>query len=279
MGTQRITRRQFATGASTALLGASLHTRLESQASQAEAATPASPVAGPRVEVSPPAVAFDERFDILVSGVESGQQVTITSTFGSQGQTWTASATYTAHPFGYVDPDSMIPVAGSFRAADTMGFIWAAQTMVSPYYAFPQQEPEIVTITAAIGDVEIGFATLERSILASDEEPVEVSEDGLVGRFYRPAGDMSEPAPAVIVIGGSEGGLSPYLDLTASVLASHGYAALALAYWRIGDLPQAFEYIPPAYFGTAIDGFSDSPGSIRSGSRFMAPPVAAKEPC
>lgn len=272
----RISRRQLATGASTAVIGASLHIRHESRAFQV--ATPATPVpdaatpiaspdaspgatsiAGPYLEVSPLAVRFDERFDIAVTGVEPGQPVTITSRLGEYGPSWTATATYTAKALygaadlGYVDPASMIPIDGTFGVADTMAFIWAAQAPGSPWYTFPRQgESETVTITAALGDAEIGNATIERLIPAGAEGAVEVDEEGLVGRFFHPAEASSEPAPAVIVIGGSEGGLSPYGDLTASVLASHGYAALNLAYWGTAGLPDVFENLPLEYFGAAI---------------------------
>lgn len=151
----------------------------------------------------------------------------------------------------------MIPVDGTFRVADTMAFIWAATGASSPVYAFNRPgDRETVTITAAIGDVEIGSASVERFIAGDAASVVNVNEDGLVGRFFPPAGSpagaSSDPAPAVIVIGGSDGGLSPYADLTASVLASHGYAALNLAYWGITGLPFEFENIPLEYFGTAI---------------------------
>lgn len=278
---RRISRRQLAAGASTAVIGASLHIRHETRAFQ-EVATPATPIpgtappiatpiaspvaspgatpiAGPYLEVSPPAVRFDERFDIAVTGVEPGQPVTITSRLGEYGPSWTATATYTAKALygaadlGYVDPASMIPIDGTFGVADTMAFIWAAQAPGSPWYTFPRQgESETVTITAALGDVEIGNATIERLIPAGAEGAVEVDEEGLVGRFFHPAGESTQPAPAVIVIGGSEGGLSPYGDLTASVLASHGYAALNLAYWGTAGLPDVFENIPLEYFGAAI---------------------------
>jgi dienelactone hydrolase len=74
-----------------------------------------------------------------------------------------------------------------------------------------------------------------------------VTADGLVGAYYRPAG--TGPFAAVITLGGSEGGLS---EGRAGLLASHGYAALALAYFGIGALPAELYEIPLEYFGQAI---------------------------
>lgn len=275
---RRISRRRFVTSTTMALTGASLLTGPDALASQEAAATPATPlpgagtpeatpavapillpVAGPQLLVTPSTVRFDERFDILVLGVEPGQNVTITSTLGSAGPPWTATATYTAPQIpgfpdiSYVDPAAMIPIDGTFDVADTMAFIWAATATSSPVYAMNRAgDRETVTITAAIGDVEIGTASIERSIAGDAASVANVDEDGLVGRFYPPVDNAVDPAPAVIVIGGSEGGLSPYGDLTAVMLASHGYAVLNLAYWSIGNLPQEFENIPLEYFGTAI---------------------------
>jgi dienelactone hydrolase len=53
----------------------------------------------------------------------------------------------------------------------------------------------------------------------------------------------------VLVVGGSEGGLLPG---KAAWLASRGYAALALAYFRYDDLPPLLEGIPLEYFGSAL---------------------------
>jgi dienelactone hydrolase len=62
-----------------------------------------------------------------------------------------------------------------------------------------------------------------------------LDEDGLRGAWFLPPGDG--PHPAVIVLGGSEGGLP--VRSAAPLLASHGYATLALAYFGLpGDGPR-----------------------------------------
>ena len=69
----------------------------------------------------------------------------------------------------------------------------------------------------------------------------------LHGVLFEPA--APGPHPGVLVLGGSEGGLP---QRSAAWLASHGYAALALAYFRYEDLPAKLEAIPLEYFGQAI---------------------------
>ena len=61
--------------------------------------------------------------------------------------------------------------------------------------------------------------------------------------------NTKERRPGVLVVGGSEGGM-PHGK--AAWLASRGYAAFALAYFRYDDLPPLLEGIPLEYFGSAL---------------------------
>jgi dienelactone hydrolase len=76
----------------------------------------------------------------------------------------------------------------------------------------------------------------------------------LRGTFFVPPGPG--PHPAVLVLGGSNGGvpLRP-----AAWVASHGYAALALAYFRFEDLPPQLEDIPLEYFQKALQWMVNRP--------------------
>jgi dienelactone hydrolase len=68
-----------------------------------------------------------------------------------------------------------------------------------------------------------------------------------VGTLFRP--DSAVPRPAIIVLGGSEGGL---WESPVALLASHGYVALALGYFGIEGLPLDLVRIPLDYFEKAI---------------------------
>ena len=86
-----------------------------------------------------------------------------------------------------------------------------------------------------------------------------VPADGVYGRMFRPK-DRSERKPALLVFGGSEGGLSPPVVLKSALLAAHGYPALALAYWKAPGLPQELRRIPLEYFRKALTGLRAQPG-------------------
>lgn len=86
-----------------------------------------------------------------------------------------------------------------------------------------------------------------------------VTANGMVADFYRPANSPA-PLPAVIVIGGSRGGLDGRTGWEARTLAEHGYATLHLAYFLAPGLPTALHLIPLEYFKTASDWLRSQPG-------------------
>lgn len=95
--------------------------------------------------------------------------------------------------------------------------------------------------------------------------PVELVEPGvggtpirlpeLVGNYYPGAGPEAGGGrrPAILLLGGSEGGLGAAADGQARLLAREGFTVLALAYYRLPGQPQRFELIPLETFTRAID--------------------------
>ncbi|MBA2368584.1 MAG: hypothetical protein H0V82_06130 [Candidatus Protochlamydia sp.] len=69
----------------------------------------------------------------------------------------------------------------------------------------------------------------------------------MTAKLFRP--DTSEPRPAIIVLGGSEGGFN---QRPAQLFAENGYVALALAYFQAEGVPENLENIPLEYFLNAI---------------------------
>ena len=92
-------------------------------------------------------------------------------------------------------------------------------------------------------------------------EPVKthVTARGLVADLYVPA-DAKGRAPAMIVLGGSEGGLGAGAARDARLLAQHGYVTLQLAYFDAPGLPKDLGLIPLEYFRTAVDWLAAQPG-------------------
>ncbi|MFN7552806.1 MAG: alpha/beta hydrolase [Pseudomonadota bacterium] len=79
---------------------------------------------------------------------------------------------------------------------------------------------------------------------------VEVRDEGLVASWFAPTG--AAPGPALLVLGGSEGGKQTSTRMAAD-LHAHGYATLALAYFDEQGLPAQLQEIPLEYFVHALD--------------------------
>ena len=77
-----------------------------------------------------------------------------------------------------------------------------------------------------------------------------VTEDGLLGNYYPAAGGGQNPA--ILMLGGSEGGLTESSDALAQILQKRGFSVLYLSYFRSPGQSEKLEMIPLEYFDTAI---------------------------
>src|SRR5689334_18121406 len=77
---------------------------------------------------------------------------------------------------------------------------------------------------------------------APEPRVIEVREDGMYMRMFIPAG-LQGRAPAIVVLGGSEGGIEASSRL-AKRLAQAGYVTLAIAYFNADGLSPALIEIP-----------------------------------
>ncbi|XP_012372657.1 putative acyl-coenzyme A thioesterase 6, partial [Octodon degus] len=88
----------------------------------------------------------------------------------------------------------------------------------------------------------------ERHFLAPGVRREAVRAGRVRGALFLPAGKDS--FPGIIDLFGSSGGLCEY---RASLLAGHGFAVLALAYFRFEDLPKYLSELHLEYFEEAVD--------------------------
>ena len=77
----------------------------------------------------------------------------------------------------------------------------------------------------------------------------EVHADGLVAQYIHPTAPGRHPA--LLILGGSEGGTAGVRRLAAP-FAAQGYAVLALSYFGADGLPQNLDQIPLEYFATGL---------------------------
>lgn len=193
----------------------------------------------------------DKPFVVRFTGLSPGERVNMRlSMTDKRGAEWRSLATFEADREGMVDLAAHAPIQGSYEGKDPMGLLWSAAG--SGYLYTPSLRPPPVTITAEVSEEETSIE-VQRQLLTDEMESEEVREDSLYGRLFQPTGGA--PAPGVLVLGGSDGGLNLYTERQAALLASHGFAALALAYFGADDLPERLADIPLEYFGRAIGWF------------------------
>ena len=89
-----------------------------------------------------------------------------------------------------------------------------------------------------------------------------VSVNGLPANFYRGLGDG--PRPAILLLGGSEGGLREYRNVFARQLAQEGYSVLYQSYYATSESNRSFNMVPLETFDAALDWLSSNP-EVRAG--------------
>ncbi|MBI5284865.1 MAG: acyl-CoA thioesterase/BAAT N-terminal domain-containing protein [Chloroflexi bacterium] len=225
----------------------------------------------PKLEVAPPNALIDERVSIRVLGLEPDQTVVLRARMRDDVERdWSSSVTFRADATGAVDVSVQPALSGTYQGIDQMGLLWSMAGQFDDGKGLPSfmKTPLTTTVTAEVGGEVVASATLERTHLAPGVRVFLVREQGLVGTLFRP--DSDGPRPAIIVLGGSEGGLS---ELPAALLASHGYAALALGYFGIEGLPRDHVGIPLEYLETAMgwlqaqEGVASDRLAVMGGSR------------
>ncbi|THD61330.1 acyl-CoA thioester hydrolase/BAAT C-terminal domain-containing protein [Phenylobacterium sp.] len=94
---------------------------------------------------------------------------------------------------------------------------------------------------------------------AAEPTRTTVGANGLVADLYVPAGAKGR-LPAIIALGGSEGGMGAATARDSRLMAQRGYAVLQVAYFDAPGLPKDLGLIPLEYFKTAIDWLRAQPG-------------------
>lgn len=215
-------------------------------------ATPApTPVSDATVEASAGDALVDDATGLRVTGLPPDTEVTLRATApGDAGDTWAATATYRSDAAGVVDWNATEPVDGWFNGRNGVGLLQAlAPPSGEPTsHSLEWDDGYEIDVTASVDGTEVGATTLTRRY---DDRAVTVAEldhDELVAFHVTPAGEG--PHPAVLALHGSGG--RP-LVTRARLLASHGYATLALQYFRGDGLPYQLSEVPLSYFETAVE--------------------------
>ena len=205
---------------------------------------------GQKLEVTPAQVMDDQVAAIRVTGLQPGQHVTLRAELlDGEDQPWAAEAEFAADAGGTVDVTRQAPVKGSYKRASAMGLVWSMTPTAKNVRIYQPPRalgPQRIRFDLVIDGREAGSAELEQLAVAPGVR-AENLEGALRGRLFVPPGAGRHPA--VLVLGGSEGGVP---GRRAAWLASHGYVALALCYFRCEGRPDSLLRIPLEYFQQAL---------------------------
>ncbi len=235
--------------------------------------------ASAKIRVTPSMVLEGNPVHVVVSGLRPAQQVTLRATrswlkYPSGSETYEAAACFVADDLGVVDLRSAVPLGGSsYDRADPSGLFWSMVKV-------PEDNDPAKGDMFAAGEVRIVaedagtiFATATARIrpVANDVVVRDVREPGVVGLFARNSGAAGQPA--IIVLGGSEGGLFTARSMV-PILASHGYAVLGVGYFQgdepaLSSLPVNLEHIPLEVLSRAREWLAKQPGVDTSRIAFV----------
>ncbi|XP_063145233.1 bile acid-CoA:amino acid N-acyltransferase isoform X1 [Candoia aspera] len=210
------------------------------------------------LSVTPEVSLADSPVKIYASGLAPSQLVTLyASLTDERGVKFLARAFYQANQNGEVDVAQASALGGNYTGVWPMGLFYSlrAEKMFqrlmkrdvtgSPFYV------QISLFNSAVllplpTEEPLATCTAERWYAAPGVERIPVKSGQVRGALFLPPGPG--PFPGLIDMFGGAGGL---IEFRAGLLASKGFAVLALAFFAYDDLPQTLEVVDLEYFEEA----------------------------
>jgi dienelactone hydrolase len=228
------------------------------------AAAGCTPTRHAAVTVSPVDSRADEPVSITVTGLPKGAttQIGVSST-DAGGEQWSSQATFTADAGGTVRAATAASTGGSYLGVSPTGLITSMRTgdatsKANLTYRAPATGPSTFQVAVHADGVDQA-ATFTRTFIPDplDVRTLSLQRDHVYGTYMAPV-DTSTKQPAVVLLGGSNGGVAS-LPL-AQAFAARGVPALAIAYFGAPGLPKTLADVPLEYFRTAVTWLARQPG-------------------
>lgn len=214
-----------------------------------------------QLTATPQSALVDEPVHIRVRGLSPFQVVCLQASMRDEKQNWFYSeAYYKANEVGEVDLERDAALGGDYVGVHPMGLFWSMKpetlltrlmkrdVMNTPFQVQLKLCHPCFPLRYELTSAPMASLTLERWYVAPGVTRLQVKEGRLRGALFLPPGEG--PFPGVIDLFGGTGGL---IEFRASLLASHGFASLALAYWAYEDLPAQLEKVDLDYFEDAAN--------------------------
>ncbi|MGD2169519.1 MAG: acyl-CoA thioesterase/bile acid-CoA:amino acid N-acyltransferase family protein [Chlamydiota bacterium] len=204
----------------------------------------------PNLSVTESSKTIDQPLQIYVEGLQPFQVVELkTKAVDQKEEIWTSHAYFQADKNGYINLKKDQPLPGSsYDTIDEMGLFWSMLPSNNSSASFKcKQDRFVVDLTLYQEEKVLIKKTITHFLKKPNVKRIEVKERGLVGTLFLPPSET--PLPVIITLSGSNGGIS---ENRAKLLASNGFAVLALGVFGVEGLPSNLQNIPLEYFETAF---------------------------
>ncbi|XP_044132270.1 acyl-coenzyme A amino acid N-acyltransferase 1-like [Bufo gargarizans] len=208
--------------------------------------------------VTPEVSLVDEPVKIQAWGLPPQQVITIRVWLKDEkGEIFHSRAFYQTDMEGKVDLEKSPATGGDFHGVCPMGLFWALKpanpflrlikrdVMRSPFSIHVDLYSSFV-LNPVTEDSPAATKVIERWYVSPGVQRILIREGRIRGALFLPPGEG--PFPGVIDMFGGIGGL---IEFRSGLLASRGFASLALAYFAYDDLPRSLDRVDLKYFEEA----------------------------
>ncbi|XP_051779799.1 acyl-coenzyme A thioesterase 1-like isoform X2 [Erpetoichthys calabaricus] len=222
----------------------------------------------PKMTVTPTRGLVDENIVIVISGLSPKQAITIRSLLNSEDKDfWHAYGHYVSDDNGVVNVVEDECLGGTYNGREPTGLIWSLKPVPGSRPALRLRKldvlaPFMLNISVYKGHISKCFeepplanAVIERWYIAPGVSRVDVKEKGIRGTLFIPPGPG--PFPGILDMWG--GGSSGITEYRSSLLASHGYAVLALDFLSSQAKSMQSGNITEKYFEAAFEFLQSHP--------------------
>ena len=201
----------------------------------------------------------DQKIEISVSGLPPMGKLTLRASMSlpwAQNVLFGSMAEFVADANGRVELSKQAPVSGDYNNIDSMELITSMKlksgklTEVGANISIDNSI--FIDIIAECGN-ERADLKIERAFMSPDVKTERISKP-FTGAFFYSENPNNK---TVLLLGGSSGKLCFNLPM-ASLLASHGYNVLTVAYFSEPGLPKDLVGIPLEYFDNVFDWLADN---------------------
>ncbi|PKK16905.1 acyl-coenzyme A amino acid N-acyltransferase 1 [Columba livia] len=212
------------------------------------------------VTVTPQSSLADRPVQVHVRGLSPSQLVTLRAWLADeQGDVFQSRAFFHADEAGEVDPGRHPALGGSYTGVWPMGLLWFLQpdtlfrrlvkrdVVGSPFLLHLEVFDGLCLVTGP-QDRPLASCEAKRWYVGPGVQRVPIGEGRVRGALFLPPGPG--PFPGVIDLFGGAGGL---IEFRAGLLATRGFAVLALAFFAYKDLPHTLAQLDMEYFEEAAE--------------------------